>query len=84
MVPLALPFCPETIEIHESRLVALHPQPLSVVTLTDKVPPEGPTVSAARPSEYVHGAAAWLTATVCEPTTIEPERAVGTGLAATV
>jgi hypothetical protein len=32
----------------------------------------------------VHGAAAWLSATVCDPTTIDPDRATGTGLAATV
>jgi len=57
-VPLALPVCPDVIEIHDTVLVAFQLHPESVVILTDSVPPPEPIVSAACPSAYVHGAAA--------------------------
>jgi hypothetical protein len=65
-------------------LVAFQPHPVSVVTETDSVPPPEPIVSCPRPSAYVHGAAAWLTDSVCDPTAIDPDRATGMGFAATL
>jgi len=57
---------------------------VSVVTETDSVPPPEPIVSCERSSAYVQGAAAWLTDSVCDPTTIDPDRAAGLGFAATL
>ena len=57
-VPLALPVCPDVIEIHDALLVAFQLHPVSVVRLTESAPPPEPIVSAARASAYVHGAAA--------------------------
>jgi hypothetical protein len=83
-VPSAFPDWPDLIAIHGALLVAFQVQPVNVLTVTDNPPPPGPIASRVRLRLYRHGAAAWDTSTVCEPTTMLPERAVGTGLAATV
>jgi len=83
-VPFASPVCPDVIAIHDASVVAFQPHPVSVVTETNSVPPPEPIVSCERPSAYVHGAAAWLTDSVCDPTTIDPDRAAGLGFAATL
>ena len=38
-MPLPLPLAPPVIEIHESFVAAVHPQPAPVVTLTLALPP---------------------------------------------
>jgi hypothetical protein len=54
----ALPLCPELMTIHDARLAALHAQPDSVRTSTDKRPPAAPIESLPRLTVYRHGAAA--------------------------
>jgi hypothetical protein len=83
-VPLASPDWPAVTEIHVAPLAAVHRHPESVVTPTLNFPPISPIVSFARDKEKTHGAACWLTATLCAPTAIAAERGDGTGFAATV
>jgi len=83
-VPAPVPVEPEATVIQAALLAALHVQPLITLTPTDRLPPPEAMVSAGRLSEKLHGAAAWLTDTLEAPTTIAPERAAGTGLAATL
>src|SRR6516225_5822323 len=83
-VPPADPFWPDAMVIQVAELVADHVQPVNVETPTDSAPPAAPIVSAGRLSVNRHGAAAWLTGMLCEPTAIAPDRVVGTGFAATV
>jgi hypothetical protein len=82
--PPALPLWPDDTEIQFAELAAFQPQPFSVETFTVSRPPAAAMVSPVRLNEYTHGAAAWLTATVCEPTTMDPDRVEGTGFGATV
>lgn len=70
--------------IQAALLAALHVQPLITATPTDRLPPAEAMLSAGRLSEKLHGAGAWLTDTLDAPTTMAPERAEGTGLAATL
>src|SRR6478672_5326252 len=83
-VPLALPDCPLATEIHAVLVAAVHRHPESVVTPTLKFPPVSPIVSFVRDNEKTHGAACWLTATLCAPTASAAVRGAGTGFAATV
>jgi hypothetical protein len=82
-VPLALPFRPDVTAIQPSPLVAVHPQPVRVVKATDSRPPPNPIASPLRLSPYRHAAAAWLSATVSEPTPSVVDRGTGTGFGAT-
>jgi hypothetical protein len=84
MVPLAVPLWPDDTTIQFTGLVACQLQPASVVTSTERRPPVAAMLSLVRPSVNTQGAAAWLIATVCEPTTIVPLRVDGTGFGATV
>jgi hypothetical protein len=59
-VPLALPACPDVIEIQLLPDVAVQLQPVSVDTSTERRPPAAPIVSLERLSEKRHAAAAWL------------------------
>ena len=83
-VPLAFPLCPDDTTIQFDPLAALQLQPLMVVTSTASRPPAAAIASPFRPSVKTHGAAAWVMATLCAPTTMAPEREDGTGLGATV
>jgi hypothetical protein len=83
-VPLAFPLCPAVTTIQVTGLVAFQPHPLSVATSTDRRPPAAAMVSPARFNVNTQGAGAWLTATLCDPTTIAPVRPDGTGFGATV
>ena len=83
-VPAPFPVEPDETAIQAALLAALHVQPVITATPTDRLPPAEAMLSAGRLSEKLHGAAAWLTDTVDAPTTIAPERAEGTGLAATL
>ena len=83
-VPFAEPFCPDAMVIQVAELVADHAQPVNVETPTVSAPPAAPIVSVDRLSVNRQGAAAWLTGTLCKPTAIAPDLAVGTRFAATV
>jgi hypothetical protein len=83
-VPLASPDGPLATEIQAAVLAAVHRHPESVVTPTLNFPPLSPIVSFVRDNEKTHGAACWLTATLCAPTAIAAVRGDGTGFAATV
>lgn len=83
-VPAPLPDEPEATLIHVAVLAALHGHPLITATPTERFPPAAAMLSDGRVSAKLQGAAAWLTETVDAPTRIEPERAEGTGLAATL
>jgi hypothetical protein len=50
--PDAPPLCPELMTIHAVWLAALHAQPDSVLTSTDKRPPAAPIESLARLTAY--------------------------------
>lgn len=47
-VPLAVPLCPDEMEIHAASLTAFHAQPVSVPTSTDSRPPAAVTTSEPR------------------------------------
>ena len=81
-VPLPFPLAGDA-TIQFTGLAALHPHPASAVTSTDNRPPVADTVSAPRLNLKVHGAGACDTPTLCEPTTMAPDRAEGTGFGAT-
>jgi hypothetical protein len=83
-VALAFPLWPADTAIQLARLVAFQVQPLRVVTSTASRPPDDAIPSPARLNVNSHGAAAWLTATLCAPTVMAPAREDGTGLGATV
>jgi hypothetical protein len=83
-VVLTVPLWPADTAIQLDRLVAVQLQPLRVVTSTASRPPAAAIPSPARLKVNSHGAAAWLTATLCAPTVIAPAREDGTGLGATV
>jgi hypothetical protein len=72
------------IVIQPALLVAFQLHPVSVVTSNESRPPSPAIESLVRLSAYWHGAADWLTSTVCALTTIAPERGVGTGFGATL
>jgi hypothetical protein len=78
-----LPLCDDATTIQFTGLVALHAQPVSVATSTDRRPPLAEMVSPPRLNLKVHGAGACVNPTLCEPTTIAPERGDGTGFGAT-
>jgi len=81
--PFALPFCPDAIAIQLCDGTAVQLHPASVETSKPRRPPLDPIASPERLSENRQGAAAWLTATLDAPTEMDPERGVGTELAAT-
>lgn len=83
-VALPFPLWPADTAIQLARLVALQLQPVRVVTSTASRPPAAAIPSPARLNVNSHGAAAWLTATLCAPTVMAPAREDGTGLGATV
>jgi hypothetical protein len=83
-VPAPLPVEPDATLIHAAVLAALHVHPLITATVIDRFPPPNVMVSDVRLNEKLQGAAAWLTDTLDSPTRIAPERADGTGLAATL
>src|SRR5207248_5416154 len=62
----------------------IYAHPPSVDTFTDSRPPAASIVSRVRLRSNLHGAAAWLTATRCDPTTMAVERAAGAAFAPTV
>jgi hypothetical protein len=84
-VPLPVPLAPLVIVSHETDSVAVHVQPLVVVTVTFAVPPladnevglSGETVNA-------HGAASWVTVTVWPATVNVVDREVVAVFAAAV
>jgi hypothetical protein len=82
-VPFAFPLRPDWMPIQAAVVVAVHPHPVSVATSTERRPPGAPIESPLRLRSKRHGAAAWLTATRCEPTTMAEERDEGAGFAAT-
>lgn len=82
-VPLASPDDPLAIVIQPAALAAVHRQPASVVTPTASRPPSAAIVSLGRDNEKTHGAACWLTATLCPATMMAAERGEGTGFEAT-
>ena len=61
-VALAVPLPPFETAIHGALLTALQAQPLSVVTATERPPPAAEMDASDGAIAYVHGAAAWLTA----------------------
>ena len=69
--------------IQFTGLAAFQEQPPSVATSTDRRPPADEIASPPRLSLNVHGAGAWVSPTLCEPTTMAPERVAGTGFGAT-
>jgi hypothetical protein len=83
-VPLAFPLCPDVTAIQFTALVAVQPQPVSVVTSTDRRLPAAGAESPGRLNVNTHAAAAWVTGTLWDPTAIAPLRAEGTGFGATV
>ena len=83
-VPEASPLCPDVNAIHRTLVVVVQWHPVNVVTSTVSPFAAEAIVSRVRLNVNVHGAAAWLTARLSEPTRIDPDRATGTGLAATV
>jgi hypothetical protein len=83
-VPEASPLCPDVNAIQGASVVAVQWHPVNVVTSTVSPLAAELIVSRVRLNVNTHGAAAWLTARLSEPTRIDPVRATGTGLAATL
>jgi hypothetical protein len=79
-----LPDWPDVTVIHGTLLVAFQLQPVKVLTATDRLPPPNPIASLVRLRLKRHAAAACDTSTVCEPTTMLPDRTAGAGFAATL
>lgn len=69
---------------HDAVEAAFQLQPVSVTTSTATVPPAAPIESLVRFKLYVQGAAACVTPRRTSSTTTSADRAVGTGLLATV
>ena len=58
-LPFPLPLAPAVIDNHDTLLVAVHAQPVPVVTVTGPMaPPPATADSVVELTEYVHGAAA--------------------------
>ena len=83
-VPLPVPLPPAATEIHATPLDTVQAHPPDVVTATETFPPGAAIESPDRLSENRHGAPAWLSCRLCDPTLNVPDRAEGTGFAATV
>ncbi len=82
--PLAAPDCPDRMVIQLAPLVAVHEQPFSVDTFTERLPPSAPIVSRVRLRSKWQGAAACVSATRASATVSAADRGAGTGLAATL
>ena len=76
------PDAPAVIVIHVALLVAVHVQPVAVVTLVLPVVAVDATLAVSGETVKLHGAA-WVTVTVCPATVSVPVRAVVPVLAAT-
>jgi hypothetical protein len=83
-VPAPSPDCPLATLIHDALAAAVQWHPAIAATPTDRCPPAAAMLSFARDKVKTHGAACWLTGTVCCATTIDADRGAGAGLAATV
>jgi hypothetical protein len=81
-VPAASPLWPLVTEIQPSALDAVQWQPVSVPTSRLNRPPAAAIDAPVRLSVNTHAAAAWLTDTRSDPTTIAADRDAGTGFAA--
>jgi len=79
-----LPVPPDRMAIHPTLVDAVHGQPVTVVTPTDKGPPAAPIVSCVRSRSNWHGAPAWLTAIRSPETSMAPARGDGAGFGATL
>ena len=82
--PLPLPVAPALIVIHVSLLVAVHAQPVEVVTATVPVPPADVTFADAGEIVGVQVIAACVIVNVLPPTVNVPVRDVVTVFAATL
>ena len=81
-VPLPFPDAPEVTVIQLSALTAVHAQPVSAVTETDRVPPPATTVVDVDPSWKVHGTPSWRICIVTPLTVMSPWRDVNEVFAA--
>jgi hypothetical protein len=82
-VALVFPFALLAMVSHPLSLDVPQPHPVSVVTVTPSAPPVYDAESVVLSSEKRHGAAAWLSWTVCPSTVIAADRGCGTEFAAT-
>src|SRR5690242_19654041 len=82
-VPDAAPAAPPVTTIQATPLAAVHAQPSSVVTSTDRTPPAAVTVSPVRLSWNRHGAAACVICRRCPFTRMLDDRGDAAGFDAT-
>jgi hypothetical protein len=81
-VPLPLPLAPAVTVIHAALLVAVHAQPVVVVTLVLPVPPAATAFSEVADNVKVQGTPACVTVNVCPATVSVPVRELVEVLAA--